>query len=121
VLIKTTAQPLVTSVPENEAFVKLFYVQITRDSFTGRIVRASNNEVTNNERKEYAGYINIIAYPPRPETFIDLPDLKLGDKGYDPRLKNRDSLLEAWASGETFENSKSKYLPPSAYIPIATT
>jgi hypothetical protein len=121
ILIKTTGTPLVTSVPENKAFVKLFYVQITRDSFTGRIVRASNNEVTNNERKEYAGYINIIAYPPRPETFIDLPDLKLGDKGYDPRLKNRDSLLEAWASGETFENSKSKYLPPSAYIPIATT
>jgi hypothetical protein len=112
VLIKTTGQPLVTSIPPNEAFVKMFYVQITRDSFTGRIVRASNNP-----DNPYTKYINIIAYPPRPETFIDLPEVTAGDLDYDA-YKDRDSLLRAWASGNKL---KGGYLPPSAYIPIATT
>jgi hypothetical protein len=118
ILIKTTGTPLVTSVPENKAFVKLFYVQITRDSFTGRIVRASAD--LKKPKEKYienwnAKYINIIAYPPRPETFIDLRE---GNQNYD-LYKDRDSLLKAWASG--CENPENPYLPPSAYIPIATT
>ena len=117
VLIKTTGQPLVTSVPPNKAFVKMFYVQITRDSFTGRVVRASTNENLHPKYTDTWGakYINIIAYPPCPETFIDL--LEPGDDGYTDDFKDRDSLLEAWASGKKFGD----YLPPSAYIPIATT
>jgi hypothetical protein len=64
----------------------------------------------------YTKYINIIAYPPRPETFIDLPEVKEDDPNYE-FYKDRDSLLRCWASGHDFGD----YLPPSAYIPIATT
>ena len=98
VLYKTTGEPLVTSVPENKSFVDLFYVQITRDAFTGRLVRASETECGN----PYTPYVNIIAYPPRPE---------LGP------LTVTSDQLESWASGA----HKDRYLPPSAYIPIATT
>ncbi|MBP0016339.1 MAG: hypothetical protein J7647_02130 [Cyanobacteria bacterium SBLK] len=96
VVFKTTEEPLVTSVPENKSYMNLFYVQITRDSFTGRIARASETECAN----PYTPYITIICYPPRPE---------LG-----PLTVTPDQLIE-WASG----GRRLQYLPPSAYIPIA--
>lgn len=103
VLIQTTGQPLVTSVPKNEAFIKLFYVQVTRDAFTGRVVHASDKGT----ESSYARYINIIAYPPRPHDVVDLPD----------DFKNFQDMLKQWAGGY----DSGSYLPPSAYIPIATT
>lgn len=98
VLEKTTDEPLVTSIPENKSFVDLFYVQVTRDAFTGKLVRASETECGN----PYTPYVNIIAYPPRPE---------LG-----PFTVTEDQL-KSWASG----GHSDRYLPPSAYIPIATS
>lgn len=98
VLEKATGEPLVTSVPENKSFVDMFYVQITRDAFTGKLVRASETECGN----PYTPYVNIIAYPPRPE---------LG-----PLTVTHDQLV-SWASG----GDSDRYLPPSAYIPIATS
>ena len=101
VLQKTTGKPLVTSVPENESFVKLFYVQITRDSFSGKIVRAPEEGVTIDT---FTRYINIIAYPPRPV---------LGP------LTVTEEVLVKWASND--DEYLGEYLPPSAYIPIATS
>jgi len=98
VLEKTTGEPLVTSVPENKSFFDLFYVQVTRDAFTGKVVRASETECGN----PYTPYVKIIAYPPRPE---------LG-----PLTVER-AQLESWASG----GDRDRYLPPSAYIPIASS
>jgi hypothetical protein len=98
VIFKSTGEPLVTSLPDNESFVKLFYVQITRDAYSGRVIRASEEDATT-----YTGYINIIAYPPRPQ----LSDYTVTEQ----------QLID-WASNT---NDTGDYLPPSAYIPIATT
>jgi len=112
VLCKTTQEPLVTSIPENESFVKLFYVRIIRNAFTGRVERASDECLTLSSCTQY---VNIIAYPPRPA--LDIPTFI--EKPGEPETQcTFPELLELWASNQIGEG---EYLPPSAYIPIATT
>ena len=92
-IMTVTKEPLVTSVPENRAFVELFEVQVITSGFSGKVVYAAKGS--------QRPYISIIAYPACPEIFA------------------KDStVLKDWASDK---NKDGNYLPPSVYIPIAVS
>jgi hypothetical protein len=80
------------------------------------MVLISESLANQDQKTSCTSRINIIAYPPRPATFIDFPQIQ--EKFPEYNLNNSDDLLKAWARGEKFNDA---YLPPSAYIPIATT
>ncbi|HBL13493.1 MAG TPA: hypothetical protein DD379_19265 [Cyanobacteria bacterium UBA11162] len=97
-ILEITEEELVTSKPENQSFTKLFYAQITTDSFSGQLIHAPKESAT-----PYTPYINIIPYPPRPA---------LGS------LTVTEDQLVKWASNH--EDFAGDYLPPSVYIPRGT-
>lgn len=98
VIKKITGQSLITSLPENEAFTKSFFVQVITGSFSGNITDAPKECATPDTL-----YVNFIAYPPRPE----LGELTV----------TKEQLMD-WASNPN-PNPGGNYLPPSVYIPTA--